>query len=73
MIDSFGIKKKMFEAGISQRKLAKMSGRSVVYINSTINNKRDPTLSDVQMLCNFLSITDPVEKNALFLLEPSHN
>lgn len=71
MIDSFEIKKRLFEIGMSQRKLAKMTGKSIVYINSTINNKRDATISDIQMFCDILNITDPKDKNNLFLLKPS--
>lgn len=67
MFDSFAIKKKMFEKGISQRKLAKLSGRSLTYINDTINNKRDANVEDIKMFCDVLSISDPLEKCSIFL------
>ena len=67
MINTKLLKVKIFAAGLSQRQIASKMGRSPVYVNATINNKRDATLEDVDVLCNILDIEDPIEKCAIFL------
>ena len=67
MINTKKLKAKMVEVGFSQRKLAKECKISLNVLNETINNKRDPRLGDIDILCEKLNISSIVEKVEIFL------
>ena len=67
MVNTIELKKALLDAGISQRKLAEMSGISKNALNRKINNYSDFTLSETTAICDCLGITDPAQKCAIFL------
>lgn len=67
MVNTIELKKAMLDAGVSQRKLAEMSGISKNSINRKINGNSEFTSSEMIAVCDCLGITDPVRKCAIFL------
>ena len=67
MVNTVELKKALLDAGISQRKLAEMSGISKNALNRKINNNSDFTLSETAVVCECIGITDPARKCAIFL------
>lgn len=67
MVNTIELKKALLDAGISQKKLAEMSGISKNALNRKINNNSDFTLGETSIICECLGITDPAIKCAIFL------
>ena len=61
------LKGKMAEEGISQRKLAEVTGSNKNSIWRVINGKRDFSLKEAEAICSALNITDSEEKISIFL------
>lgn len=58
---------KMAEKGISQRKLAEITGIKVNTLNSRLTSRKRFTVDEIIKICDALCITDPVEKCQIFL------
>lgn len=67
MVNTIELKKALLDAGVSQRKLAELSGISKNSINRKINGSSEFTSSEMIAVCDCLGITDPVRKCAIFL------
>jgi transcriptional regulator with XRE-family HTH domain len=67
VVNTIELKKAMLDAGVSQRKLAELSGISKNSINRKINGSSEFTSSEMIAVCDCLGITDPVRKCAIFL------
>jgi DNA-binding XRE family transcriptional regulator len=65
------LKGRMVEAGYSQRTLAAAAKMSENSLGNKINGKSSFTLDEATKICSILSITDPLEKAAIFLSEAS--
>ena len=63
------LKGRMAEEGISQRKLAELTGIKVNTLNTRLTGKREFGLNDVEEICKVLNITDPYEIASIFLPE----
>ena len=68
MVNTAEFKKALIDAGITQRKLAEISGISKNALNRKINNKADFTLTETRKICKCLEITDPAHKCNIFLV-----
>lgn len=71
MIDKKELLKVFVEKNMSQRKLAKLMGKSAGTINKWINNRSFPTTDEVVQMCNILGIEDNEQKIKIFLNQPS--
>lgn len=58
---------KMAENGVSQRRLAELTGIDKNRINRTLKGKREFDLSEAEKICRALHITDPAERAYIFL------
>lgn len=67
MVNTVELKKALLDAGITQRKLAEMTGISKNALNRKINNYSEFTLSETTVVCECIGITDPAIKCAIFL------
>lgn len=67
VVNTIELKKALLDAGITQQRLAEMSGISKNALNRKINNNSDFTLSETTVVCECLGITDPVRKCTIFL------
>lgn len=67
------LKGKMAEAGISQRKLAKITGISLCTINSRMTGKTEFNADEIISVCDLLGITSAEEKVEIFLTRRSTN
>ena len=67
MINTNLLKGKIICAGYSQRSLAKALRKSKDSINAKVNGHVPFTTDEVMQICELLSITDPLEKCAIFL------
>lgn len=67
MVNTIELKKALLDAGISQSRLAELSGISKNALNRKINNYSEFTLSETAVVCECLGIVDPVRKCAIFL------
>lgn len=71
MIDKKELLKVFVEKNMSQRKLAKLMGKSTGTTNKWINNRSFPTTDEVVQMCNILGIEDNEQKIKIFLNQPS--
>ena len=67
MVNTVELKKALLDAGITQKRLAEMSGISKNALSRKINNYSDFTLSETRVVCECIGITDPARKCAIFL------
>lgn len=67
MVNTKEFKKALLDADLTQRELSKLSGISKNSLNRKINNKADVTLTEANIICSCLGITDPTEKCKIFL------
>lgn len=67
MVNTTELKKAMLDAGVSQRKLAELSGIPKNTLNRKINRHSDLTTTEISAICKCLKITDPARKCAIFL------
>lgn len=67
MINKKELLKVFVEMDMSQRKLAKLMGKSPDTINKWINNKSYPSTNDVNQMCDILNIKDSELKVKIFL------
>ena len=66
MVNTIELKKALLDAGLTQRRLAELSGISKNALNRKINNCSDFTLSETVAVCDCLGITDADKKCAIF-------
>lgn len=73
MINKLELQKAMLEAGMSQRKLAKVMNKSPNTIGAWVNGKAFPDTREVSEMCSILGITSPERKCQIFFGEVSPN
>lgn len=64
---------KMAEAGISQRKLSKLTGIKLNTLNTRFTGKRDFSVEEVAAICKVLNITAPNDIAAIFFPDCLNN
>lgn len=73
MLNSNKLRGKISEAGLSQRKLAQMTGISENTISSKMQGHRCFDIDEIDKICAALNITNSLEKAEIFLSGVSHN
>ena len=66
MTDSALLQKKIKEKGVKLGFLVKKLNTSYHWLNKKINNEKDFTASEIDILCEVLGITDLKEKDRIF-------
>ena len=67
MIDKKEMLEIFVDANMTQKKLAKLLGKSPTTINKWLNNKSFPSTQEVNEICRVLEITDDKMKAKIFL------
>ena len=73
MLNSNKLRGKISEAGLSQRKLAQMTGISENTISRKMQGHRCFDTDEIDKICAALNITNSLEKAEIFLSGVSHN
>lgn len=73
MLNSNKLRGKISEAGLNQRKLAKITGISENTMSCKIQGHRCFDTDEIDKICMALGITNNLEKVEIFLSNPSHN
>lgn len=73
MINSNALRGKIAAAGLTQRELGKLIGVSENTMSAKVNGKSKIWVSEAELLCDILGITDPTEKAQIFFNVPSQN
>ena len=66
MTNSILLKRKIEESGLKIGFIVEKLGTSYAWFNKKLNNGKDFTAAEIQMLCEILSITDLAEKERIF-------
>ena len=67
MVNTVELKKAMLDAGLSQRTLAEKARIGKNVLNRKINNHSEFNASEIVIICECLSISDPAKKCEIFL------
>lgn len=66
MTNSKLLKKKIEERGLKIGFIVEKLGTSYAWFNKKLNNGKDFTAAEIQILCEILGITDLAEKDRIF-------